>query len=244
MKRHVKALSLVLALILAVLCAVPGLSAEPDPAADETPAASEEPIASEEPVEAPPEQTVTYPDVTGTEWYADAVCAVTEKGLMSGVEHGLFAPHREVNRATIVIVLWRMEGQPQSTAVEPFPDTESWYAEAADWAKSVGIATGYGGSTPGYHAGDFGGRDPLTREQLAVFLYRYAQYKGEPIAKGMLGLFSDSFNVSKWATDAVRHAVGMGILQGGDGNRLDPKGVASRAQLAVMLERMLTPAAG
>lgn len=185
-----------------------------------------------------------YEDVVGDEWFAPAVAEVTRLGLMSGVEGGGFAPYREVNRATIVLVLWRMEGSPEAEMDDPFPDTEEWYADAANWAKSVGIASGYGGVDPDHPAGSFGGRDSLTREQLAVFLYNYAKYKDEPIAEGMLGLYSDAFQISDWAETAVRHAVGMGILQGGDGGALDPKGVANRAALAVMLHRMMTPAAG
>lgn len=84
----------------------------------------------------------------------------------------------------------------------------------------------------------------MTREQLACFLYRYAAYKGEPLAAGALGLFKDAETVSDWAQDAVRHAVGLGILQGNDLGALEPQGVANRAALAVMLQRMQTPAVG
>lgn len=178
-----------------------------------------------------------YEDVAGDEWFADAAEEMTRLGLMSGVETGRFAPYQEVNRATIVLILWRMEGSPLVDTDNPFPDLEDWYAAAANWAKSVGVTSGYAG-------GAFGGRDHLTREQLAVFLYQYALYKGEPIAEGVLELYSDAAQVSDWAMTAVRHAVGAGILQGGDGDVLNPQGTANRAALAVMLRRMLTPAVG
>lgn len=225
--------------ILALLCALGLVLACPACAAQEP----EHALSTTE-ISPGSEETTPFTDVSPQDWFADAAAGMARRGIMSGVEAGLFAPYREVTRATIVIVLWRMEGEPQADMDAPFPDIEDWYAAAANWARSMGIATGYTGVDEGYAAGAFGGRDPLTREQLAVFLYRYAQYKGEPIAEGMLGLFSDAFAISDWAEDAMRHAVGLGIIQGGGDNTLNPKGVVSRAELAVMLHRMLTPAAG
>ena len=96
----------------------------------------------------------------------------------------------------------------------------------------------------GYADGSFGGRDLVTREQVACFLYRYAQYKEEPLAEGALGLFRDAADISPWAEDAMRHAVGAGILQGDSQGLVAPGGYADRASLAAMLQRMLTPAAG
>ncbi len=180
----------------------------------------------------------SYFDIAGDEWFVEAVEAVTEKGIMTGLEDGIFGPYEPVTRATILTVIWRLEGSPVMSVEEPFPDAaEDWYAGAAAWAKGTGIASGYADGT-------FGGRDPVTREQLACFLYRYAQYKGEPLATGALGLFKDADAVSGWAEEAVRHAVGMGLLQGNDVGRLDPQGIANRAALAIMLQRMQTPAVG
>lgn len=179
-----------------------------------------------------------YSDIAGDEWFVEAVEAMTEDGIMTGLEGGLFGPYEPVTRATVLTVLWRLEGSPVMSVEEPFPDAEEdWYAAPAAWAKGVGIATGYSDGT-------FGGRDPVTREQLACFLYRYAQYKEEPVATGALGLFRDAGSVSPWAEEAVRHAVGMGVLQGNDQGILDPLGVANRAALAIMLQRMRTPAVG
>lgn len=179
-----------------------------------------------------------YPDVSGEEWFAAAVEDMTQKKIMTGVEGGLFAPYEPVTRATVITVLWRLEGSPAVTVETPFTDAESdWYAAPAAWAKGTGVATGYAD-------GSFGGRDLVTREQMACFLYRYAQYKGEPLAEGALGLFSDAAAISEWAEDAMRHAVGAGILQGNDKGTVEPQGIANRAALATMLQRMLTPAAG
>lgn len=180
----------------------------------------------------------SYPDIAGDEWFVEAVETMTEEGIMTGLEGGVFGPYEPVTRATVLTVLWRLEGSPDASVEEPFPDAEEdWYAAPAAWAKGTGVATGYSDGT-------FGGRDPVTREQLACFLYRYAQYKGEPLASGALGLFKDADTVSKWAEEAVRHAVGMGVLQGNDQGILDPLGVANRAALAIMLQRMQTPAVG
>lgn len=183
------------------------------------------------------EARIIYDDIAGGEWFAEAVDELTRKGIMTGVGGNLFGPCLPATRATVILVLWRLEGCPEATVAEPFPDTEPWFETAAAWAKGTGVAAGYPG-------GSFGGQGEVTREQMACFLYRYAQYKGEPLAQGALGLFSDAGSISEWARTAVAHAAGVGILQGGDGGRLDPQGVANRAALAVMIQRMLTPAAG
>ena len=179
-----------------------------------------------------------YPDIAGDEWFVEAVEAMTQDGIMTGLEYCRFGPYEPVTRATVITVLWRLEGSPEASVEEPFPDAEEdWYAVPAAWAKGTGVASGY-------MDGSFGGRDPITREQLACFLYRYAQFKGEPLAEGALGLFKDSDFISPWAEDAVRHAVGVGVLQGNEQGDLAPQGVANRAALAVMLQRMQTPAVG
>jgi len=183
------------------------------------------------------EERITYDDIAGDEWFVPAVDELTQKGIMTGVEEHIFGPYRPVTRATVILVLWRLEGSPDAAVEEPFPDTEPWFETAAAWAKGYGVASGYPDGT-------FGGRDTVTREQMACFLYRYAQFKGDPLAEGALGLFSDADAISDWAQDAMAHAAGVGILQGGDDGRLDPHGITNRAALAVMIQRMLTPAAG
>ncbi len=179
-----------------------------------------------------------YPDITGDEWFVEAVDAVTEAGIMTGLEGGVFGPYEPVTRATVITVLWRLEGSPQTVIPDPFPDAEEdWYGPQAAWAKVTGVASGY-------EDGSFGGRDLVTKEQLACFLYRYAQYKEEALASGALGLFRDAEAISPWAEEAVRHAVGVGILKGNDQGTLEPQGIANRAALAAMLQRMQTPAVG
>ena len=179
-----------------------------------------------------------YPDVSDSDWFAPAAYEMAERGLMTGVDGGGFAPYDAITRATVVTVLWRLEGSPDASVASPFPDgVGTWYDTAAQWGKGTGVATGYGD-------GRFGGGDLVTREQLACFLYRYAQYKGQPLAEGTMGLFSDAGAISDWALDAMKHAVGAGILQGNNVGTIEPNGIANRAALAVMLQRMLTPVAG
>lgn len=178
-----------------------------------------------------------YVDIGGEEWFAEAALEMTELGAMTGISDNEFGPYEPVTRATVVTVLWRLFGAPEAVIDEPFPDTaDTWYETAAAWAKATGLAGGY-------EDGSFGGEDYITREQLAVFFYRYAALSGQSIASGALGLFTDADQISDWAADAVRHTVGAGILQGDEG-WFHPQLIANRAALAVTLQRMLTPAAG
>lgn len=178
-----------------------------------------------------------YIDFTEEDWFASAALEMTDLGVMTGVSDNEFGPYQPVTRATVVTVLWRLFGEPEAVVEEPFPDAEgTWYEASAAWAKATGLAGGY-------EDGTFGGEDYITREQLAVFLCRYALLSGQPIASGALGLFTDADQISDWAADAVRHTVGAGILQGDEG-WFHPQLTANRAALAVTLQRMLTPAAG
>lgn len=113
---------------------------------------------------------------------------------------------------------------------------EAWYAQPVAWAKENGIANGDS-------RGDFKPDQPVTRQELAAFLTRYDQYRGVPLAEGSLNLYSDANMTGVWAVESMRHAVGMGWLDG-DGGRLLPGGVATRAQLAVILQRLTTQAMG
>lgn len=179
-----------------------------------------------------------YVDVPVGSWYADAVDWVAGEGYMTGVDASHFAPTATVTRATVLTVLWRMEGSPVMGAAATFSDvpTGTWYAQAAAWAQSAYIASGDGQ----------GRLDPdgsITRQELAVLLTRYDRYKGVALAEGALNLFSDAGEIAAWAQDGMRHAIGMGWLEG-SGDQVQPTGPVSRAQLAAILQRMNTPAAG
>lgn len=179
-----------------------------------------------------------FVDVPEGAWYAGEVYEAAANGYMTGVDATHFNPLDNVTRATVVTVLWRMEGRPAASAASGFSDVadDAWYVRAIDWGKESGIATGDG-------EGAFHPDANVTRQELAVLLTRYDQYKGVALAEGALNLFDDANQISDWAKEGVQHAVGMGWLEGSDG-KINPGGLASRAQLAVLLNRMETPAMG
>ena len=174
------------------------------------------------------EAQLPFLDVAEGAWYYDAVAYCYENGIMDGTSSVSFAPGMLLNRAMAAQVLYNLADGTASTAAG-FPDVaaSAWYADAVNWAAANGYVTGYDN-------GSFGPEDSLTREQLAVILYRYA---GSPEPTGSLDGFTDAASASDYAVDALRWAVGEGLLTGKDGGRLDPAGTASRAELAQILAR-------
>lgn len=173
-----------------------------------------------------------YKDVAADSWYYDAVKYVTEKGIMNGTSATTFSPMTTTSRAMIVTMLWRMEGSPVVNYAMDFSDVpgEAYYAEAVRWAASEKIVDGYGN-------GRFGSDDPVTREQMAAILYRYAQHKGNDVSgQNDLSAFPDASSVSSYAKPAMGWAVETGLISG-VGSNLAPRSGASRAQVATMLMR-------
>ena len=168
-----------------------------------------------------------FSDVKDADWFAAAVDYVVEKGLMQGVGADLFQPQGLTDRAMVVTILYRLEGEPAVTGGQSFPDVApgTWYAEAVRWASSEGIVDGYADGT-------FGPTDPVTREQLAAILYRYA---GKPVVEVESKTFADSDQISSWAVEAMDWAVKSGVLSGKNGDLLDPTGTATRAEVAQIL---------
>ena len=160
-----------------------------------------------------------YPDVQAGDWYSEAVQFVTEEKLMTGMGKG-FEPNAATTRAMLWTILARMDGADTSAS------GGAWYAAAQDWAVKHGVSDG---TSPD---------GKITREQLATMLCRYAQSRGliKADVQGDLSVFSDSASVSPYAVEAMRWAVGAGIVNGMDG-KLDPQGEATRAQMATMLMR-------
>lgn len=159
-----------------------------------------------------------FDDVDSDAWYADAVDYVTENGLFSGVGGGNFAPGTDMSRAMFSTVLARLDGQDTAGG-------DSWYAKAAAWAISAGISDG---------------TDPdgaITREQIASMLYRYV---GAEAAQGGLTAYPDAGQVSDWAAEGMAWAVAHGVITGKDGGRLAPQDTATRAEVAIMLQRLAT----
>ena len=177
-----------------------------------------------------------FTDVPEGAWYADAAAYVYEHGLMAGTSATTFAPDVTTSRAMIATILWRMAGSPVVNYAMDYTDVAQgqWYSEAIRWAASEGIVGGYGN-------GLFGSNDPITREQFAVMLYRFAQEQGYDVSIGEntnILSYTDVADLSEYAISAMQWAVGAGIINGtGDGSTLSPQGQATRAQAAVMLMR-------
>ena len=185
---------------------------------------------SHEPVDLP------FNDVPESYWAYDAIQYVYGEGLMAGTSGSTFSPESTTTRGQIVTILWRLSGSPVVNYLMDFDDVDpaAYYAEAIRWATSEGIAGGYGG-------GVFGPDDPITREQLAVMLHRYAQHEGYDVSIGEntnILSYADAFTVSEYAVSALQWACGAGIISGtGDGSTLTPQGEATRAQAATVLMR-------
>ena len=179
-----------------------------------------------------PEQPSGLPftDVAKDAWYFPAVEYVFNNGLMNGTTATTFAPNVNLNRAMMAAVLYNMEGKPACDKSGLFSDVENgkWYTDAVNWAASNNIVSGM---PDGTYAPD----QALTREQMASVLYRYAEYKGIDVsARADLSTFTDGTTVSPWAQDVVQWAVAEKLMSG-NGNELQPKGTASRAQVATVL---------
>ena len=183
---------------------------------------------SHEPVELP------FTDVPEDAWYADAAAYVYKHGLMAGTSATTFAPEVTTSRAMIATILWRMAGSPVVNYAMTYTDVAQgqWYSEAVRWATSEGVVTGYGN-------GLFGTNDPITREQFAAMLWRYAQTEDYDVSVGEdtnILSYTDAFDVAEYAIPAMQWACGAGILEGNAGH-LYPQGDATRAQIATMLMR-------
>ena len=171
-----------------------------------------------------------YADIDAGSWYADAVEYVRDNGLMSGTTATTFEPGGTTTRAMLAQILYREAGSHADSANDTFTDTQegTWYADAVLWATQAGVISGYGD-------GRFGPNDPVSREQIAVILWRYA---GSPAAQGED--FADEASISTWAADAVDWARSAGLMTGQEGNRFAPQASATRAETAVILRAFRT----
>lgn len=177
------------------------------------------------------EPEVNFDDVPENKWFYEDIKYVASKGLMNGTGETTFNPNGSVKREMVPTVLYRLDGQPEVEGGS-FTDVAagSWYANATAWGAENNIVKGMGNNT-------FGVGADITREQLAVMLYRYAEYKGcDMSASADLSGFADAKNVHSWAKTELQWAVGAGIING-KGAGLDPQGTATRAELAAMLAR-------
>jgi len=174
----------------------------------------------------------TFSDVAADSTFAADISYVSQKGLMSGKGGGLFKPQDAITRGQLVTILYRLEGQPAVSGTG-FSDVAagSYCENAVKWAAANGI-------TNGGKDGTFKPNDPITREQLATFLYRYNNHKGYDVSKRAdLGTFSDGAAVASYAKDALSWANGAGLVNGTSDGRLNPSGGATRGQAAAILHR-------
>ena len=177
-------------------------------------------------------ETISFKDVKENDWFYEAVSYAVENGLMSGMSEDIFAPNTPLTREMLAVVLYNVEGQPESTEANTFTDVKGdmWYTDAILWTNANGIVAGYDN-------GAYGVGDLITREQFATILYRYAQFKGYDTTQGGMAVreFSDYESISDYARTAMAWAVNAGIMGGMDDGTLMPQGKATRAEAATML---------
>ena len=155
-----------------------------------------------------------FDDVASSDWFADAVKYVSDKGLMNGTDDNQFSPNASTTRGMLITVLARYAGEDTTGGA-------TWYEKSMEWAKAKGVSDG---TNPNAN---------ITREQLVTMMYRYA---GSPKADGKLDSFSDAASVSTYAADAMQWAVANGIVNGSNG-KLNPQNNATRAEVAAILMR-------
>ena len=174
-----------------------------------------------------------FTDVPASHWAHDDLTYVYENDLMNGTDGSLFSPESTTTRAQVVTVLYRLAGQPAADWENPFWDVpaSAWFHDAVTWAWENDI-------TGGVSSTHFGAGNAVTREQLATFLYRYAQDQGyDTSARADLSGYSDAGLVSSYATEALSWANATGLITGTTGTTLSPQGSATRAQVATILSR-------
>lgn len=178
------------------------------------------------------ELPLSFTDVDMGQWYYEDVRFVVENGLFQGVGDGRFNPGGTMERGMMTTVLHRLAGEPPVSGAQAFTDVPAgeWYAPGTAWCAQKKIVEGVGG-------GRFNPSGKVTREQIAVMLYKYAVQTGHNAwERGALSAFPDAGSVSSWAQEAMSWAVGTKLLNG-SGGKLLPGESATRAQVAAMLHR-------
>ena len=179
---------------------------------------------------------IPFMDVGRNDWYYDSVKSVSNDGVIAGTTDYTYNPSGKLTRGQLATILWRMAGMPKVKGKE-FPDvkTTDYYYQAIQWASANKIVNGYA-------TGKFGPKDNVTREQLAVMLQNYAKYKKINVSKvADISKYKDVKGVSSYATNAVAWAIQNKIISGKEnGTRIDPKGNASRAEAAAMIQNYRT----
>ncbi len=179
--------------------------------------------------------TVLFTDVTASDWFYEDVAYVKNKNLMNGTGKTTFSPDSVATRGMLVTVLWRMEEAPTAEKAVLFTDvaSDTYYHDAVAWAAEDKIVSGYSDTS-------FGPEDSITREQLATVFYRYAAYKNYDVSrKAELDTYADATQISDYAEEALQWANACGIISGTSAVTLEPKGSATRCQIAAILRRFI-----
>ena len=174
-----------------------------------------------------------FRDVSKRDWYYDDVVYVYRTGYMDGMSSTRFGGELNTTRGQIVTILWRLTGEPRATKRNPFTDVSSsqYYYDAISWAYDAGVVDGFDART-------FKPDQNVTREQLAAILYRYAKYMNlSTSGSAYLAKYRDADKIANWAYDAMAWANYRGLINGTSATRIDPKGYATRAQIAAILHR-------
>lgn len=174
-----------------------------------------------------------FRDVDGNVWYYDDVLYAYINGYMDGLSAVEFGANQNTTRAQIVTILWRLTGEPRAMKSNKFNDVSSaaYYDKAVSWAVEAGVVNGFDAKT-------FKPNDYVTREQLAAILYRYAEYMNlSTRGASNLTKYDDYYQIGTWARDAMAWANYHGLINGVSYTRIDPKGLATRAQVAAILHR-------
>lgn len=178
-----------------------------------------------------------FTDVGPYHWSYDYIKSAVYKGLFNGITEKTFGPEREMNRAMLVTVLWRQEGEPEAPkgSFADVPDS-AWYAQAVNWAASEGLVNGVGKNR-------FDPTGAITREQLITILHRYAMWRSIDVSEtGTIGSFPDREELSPWAEASMAWALKQKLISGvksGEQIYLKPKGSATRAQVSTILVRFI-----
>ena len=182
------------------------------------------------------EKVFPFTDVVDGAWYYGDVYKLWKNEIMNGVSDTLFAPASELNRAMFATMIYRLSGEVYEGDGSAFADVAdgNWYSDAIAWCVEKGIVTGFSET-------EFAPDRALTREQAVTMLYRYAQYKGYDVSAGESTelSFNDSDEISAYAVDAMKWAVGNGIIRGVENNNLAPTATSTRAQIACIFSRLI-----
>jgi len=175
-----------------------------------------------------------FVDFTVGDWYYEYIYEISRLGLMKGTTADHFRPLDSTSRAMVVTILYRLAGEPSVTQAG-FTDIAigAYYNNGVSWASQNNIVNGY-------ETQQFGPNDNISREQLATILYRYAKANGvDTLETGDLLVFKDVAEISEYAKDAMSWAVESGLISGKGKGILDPKGHATRAEVAAMIKRLI-----